>query len=105
MPRSFLRSKSIVAAVLGFALIDLFPRHGPPNFRYTGSDPAHEVWNLGWPMALAIYDPQSGIHLGPFLYVVVPLQVLFILPIAVTVWFNQRRHNPSLHRTATGSGA
>jgi hypothetical protein len=44
---------------------DSFPRHGPPDFRYTGSDPNFPVWNLGWPMALLIYDSRSGFHDGP----------------------------------------
>jgi len=83
--------------VFACAVIDLLPRHGPPDFRYTGSDPAHEVWNLGWPVALAIYDSQSGLHLGPFVYVVVPVQALLVSLIAVVLIF-RNRHIKALQR-------
>lgn len=42
--------------MLLFGIIDFFPWHGPPAFRYTGSDPSHHVWNLGWPIPWIIYD-------------------------------------------------
>jgi len=45
-----------VALVIVFAVVDFFPIHGPPFFRYTGADPKHHVWNLGWPIAWSIYD-------------------------------------------------
>jgi hypothetical protein len=81
-----------VALVIACVVIDLFPRHGPPDFRYTGADPAHEVWNLGWPQALAIYDSQSGIHPGPALYVVVPAQAVLASLIAVFLVLRSRRY-------------
>ena len=70
--------RTAVMFVIACVVVDLFPRYGPPYFRYTGSDPAHEVWNLGWPVGLIIYDSRSGIHLGPFLYVVVPFQAVLL---------------------------
>lgn len=90
--------------VIACLVADLLPRHGAPDFRYTGSDPAHEVWNLGWPVALAIVDSQSGIHFGPFLYVVVPVQVVFALIIVAILLF-QRRHNKALQATAAAPSA
>lgn len=42
-----------------FAVIDAFPVYGPPFFRYTGSDPKHLVWNLGWPLPWVIYDAYN----------------------------------------------
>jgi len=81
------------------ALVDLFPRHGAPWFRYTGSDPAVEVWNLGWPLVLLIFDPRSGLHIGPFFYVVVPFQLVVISVIGVVFAF-WTRHNKALQATA-----
>lgn len=73
-------------------VLDLFPRFGPPDFRYTGSDPAFHVWNLGWPLALAIYDARSGLHIGPF-PAFVPVLQFFLLAIVAGIVFllrNQR---------------
>jgi hypothetical protein len=42
-----------------FVVIDAFPMHGPPAFRYTGSDPKHLVWNFGWPIPWVIYDAYN----------------------------------------------
>lgn len=60
--------------------VNLFPAYGPPNFRYTGSDPSVHVWNLGWPLATAIYDPRSGFHYAPeaFFLVAYEIMVLFV---------------------------
>ena len=79
--------RAAVVFVIACVVIDLFPRYGSPYFRYTGSDPAHEVWNIGWPMALAIYDWRSGIQLGPFLYLVVPFQAVLVLLFGVVLLF------------------
>ncbi len=71
------RSKVVVASYVFACLVfDLFPRFGPPNFRYTGSDSTVPVWNLGWPHALAIYDARSGLHISPSVYFVPPAQLL-----------------------------
>jgi hypothetical protein len=32
------------------------------------------VWNLGWPLATAIYDSRRGLHVGPMAYVAALLQ-------------------------------
>jgi hypothetical protein len=63
-----------VAFVVICAVLDIFPRHGPPYFRFTGSDPAQQVWNIGWPIALGIYAPGSGLHLSPFFFAVLCVQ-------------------------------
>jgi hypothetical protein len=89
-----------IGCLIAFAVMDLFPRHGAPDFRYTGSDPAYHVWNLGWPLALAIYDSRSGIHIGPFLYVVVPVQAVVVSLIAAAAFVFRKRHNPALQTTA-----
>ena len=59
----------IVLAVI-FAVLVLMPHWGAPHFRYTGSDPEHNVWNLGWPLATCIYDSAHSPHqfFGPFAY-------------------------------------
>lgn len=46
-------------------LHNVFPWFGPPQFRYTGSDPERSVWNFGWPLATAIHDAQFGFHFAP----------------------------------------
>ena len=56
--------------LLVFAVLDVWPQWDRTSFRYTGSDPEREVWNLGWPLPLAIYD--RGLWIGPFAYVVLP---------------------------------
>ena len=63
---------AVAVFVLTCLIVDVFPHHGVPHFRDTGSDPAYPVWNLGWPLALFIYDPGNGLHVGPFAYVVLP---------------------------------
>lgn len=75
----------VVAFVAVCLAIDLLPRYGPPEFRYTGSDPTTMVWNLGWPLALAIYDPRSGLHMGPCVYLVPPAQLLILVVARVLV--------------------
>ncbi len=91
-----------VAFVLACLVVDFLPHHGVPHFRYTGSDPAYQVWNLGWPLALFIYNPRSGIHVGPFAYVVLPLQ-LFVAAVILGVMALRRLHKPPMQRTATAS--
>jgi len=60
----------LVALFVAACLVaDLFPWRGPPDFRYTGSDPTISVWNLGWPLATAIYDSRNGFHVGPWAYI------------------------------------
>ena len=72
-------SKAAVAVyALGCLVLDFYPHHGPPFFRYTGCDPACEVWNLGYPFALMIYDPDNGLNVGPFAYAVIPLQLSLV---------------------------
>ena len=85
------RTKVAVASYLLVCLtLDFFPRLGPPEFRYTGSDPTILVWNLGWPQALSIYDPRSGLHVGPSVYLVPPAQLIILLAamalVAVVRW-------------------
>lgn len=86
-----LRSRKLIGVFLLFCLLDLIPRSGGPYFRYTDSDPEFKVWNLGWPVPLAIFDPRSGIHIGPFVYVIIPLQLLLIFLLAVIVLICERR--------------
>ncbi len=75
---------------------DLFPTFGPPHFRYTGSDPAVHVWNLGWPVATAIYDSRSGIHVEPFAIMLVGgVQVGLLALIAAAAFFRKPRPSAS----------
>ena len=79
------------AFVLICLAVDLCPHRGPPHFRYTGSDPAHEVCNIGRPLALFIFDTSNRLHVGPFAYLMVPFQ-LCLLAFAVAVVTAFRRH-------------
>lgn len=69
--------------------IDLCPTHGPPHFRYNGSDPSHEVWNIGWPLALFIWDDRFGLLTSPFSVIMIGGQVLVFLfvfiPLAIVL--------------------
>lgn len=79
------RTKVAVASyVLACLALDFLPRFGPPEFRYTGSDPTVPVRDLGWPLALTIYDARSGLHIGPSVYLVPPAQFL-VLPAAMSL--------------------
>jgi hypothetical protein len=93
-----LRSRKLIEVFLLFCLLDLIPRSGGPYFRYTGSDPEFKVWNLGSPLPLAIFDPRSGIHIGPFVDVIIPVQLLLIFSLAVIVLICE-------HRQATATAA
>jgi hypothetical protein len=88
-----------IGCLIAFVVVDLFPWHGPPFFRYTGSDPGYAVWNLGWPLALANYDPRSGVHIGPSFWFVVSFQAV-VLSLAAVVFLFRRRHNLALQATA-----
>ena len=72
-------------------VIDFYPRFAPPDFRYTGSDSSAEVLNLGWPMALTIYDPRSGWHAGPLALLVVGHQLFMLFAAVSVVVFNKMR--------------
>ncbi len=64
MPR--LRSKRFYylgILILIFAVIDFFPWHWHPFFKYPGSDPRHYVWNIGFPISWFIYDDKAPPHL------------------------------------------
>jgi hypothetical protein len=92
--------KLVAAAFVMVCLgVNFLPHHGPPHFRYTGSDPAREVWNLGWPLALFIYDPPTGFQVGPFAYVVLPFQMFVFAAVRVVVLALRRLHNPPIQRT------
>ncbi len=62
----FIRSKAYVYFLAGliliFSVIDFFPRHGRPFFKYQGSDPRHYVWNVGFPISWYIYDEKTPPH-------------------------------------------
>jgi hypothetical protein len=80
-----MRFRAVGILLIGACLlVDFFPRFGPPDFRYTGSDPATHVWNLGWPLATAIYDQRSGMHVGPLAYVLVPIEIVVLAAAAIT---------------------
>lgn len=65
--------------------VDFFPSFGPPHFRYTGSDPATQVWNLGWPLVTAIYDKRSGLHVGPVGGVLFAIQAIGLAALTAVV--------------------
>ena len=49
----------LIVLLAVFLPMDFLPLRSKPFFRYTGSDPERTVWHLGWPMPLAIYDPDA----------------------------------------------
>jgi hypothetical protein len=55
-------------------------------------------------MVLWIFDPRSGLHIGPLFYVVVPFQLLVVSIIGVVFAF-WNRHNQSLQATAARAGS
>ncbi|MCX5688530.1 MAG: hypothetical protein NTV94_01835 [Planctomycetota bacterium] len=64
---TWVRSKVIGAVFVVLCLLhNVLPWFGPPQFRYTGSDPERSVWNFGWPLATAIHDAQFGFHFAPW---------------------------------------
>jgi hypothetical protein len=76
-------------------VLDVLPRHGPPEFRYTGCDPSVPVWNLGWPIAEFIYDPRFGLQVGPCAFLVIFAQ-FFVFGCGVVIvlaihWFIHKR--------------
>ena len=84
--------KTFIIIALLFLVADFFPNFGRPYFRYTGSDPEHFVWNLGYPMVLFIFDKEHPPYIfhGPFVYGIVPLQ-LSVLSILCMVYLFIRR--------------
>ncbi|QDT51133.1 hypothetical protein Pan258_52160 [Symmachiella dynata] len=85
------RGQKIILLSVGFAilLISVFPTFGPPNFRYTGSDPNRFVWNLGWPLATCIYDADAPpfFFVGPFAAYVCAFAVSAGLVLAYAMMF------------------
>jgi hypothetical protein len=84
-----------IAYIAAGLLIDFLPRHARPDFRYTGSDPANLDWNLGWPLALFIYDPTHGLQVGPFAYPMLAFQsVVFAVGLIVVLAVRRLRNQP-----------
>ena len=93
--RTFVWLRRIMIAVVVICFVmDFLPTHGAPDFRYTGSDPAFDVWNFGWPLALAIYDSRFGIHFSPFLYLLVPFQLIAVAVFWATLALLKRHNHP-----------
>jgi hypothetical protein len=54
------------------------------------------VWNVGWPLSLAIYDERSGIHVGPFGHLVLAaIGVSFAVAPAICLYFTVMRRRQS----------
>jgi hypothetical protein len=81
------------AYIIACIAMDVFPKYGPPTFRYNGSDPEFNVWNLGWPLPNFIYDPRSGFHIGPSAYPVILAQIFSLAAIVLirTVFRSRQR--------------
>ena len=90
------------AYVLCCALVDLFPHFGAPFFRYTGSDPAVHVWNLGWPFALFIFDSRAGLQIGPFVAPVIGIQLVLIGLASALYFTRMNRQNNTSELTSGG---
>jgi hypothetical protein len=104
-PRRVLWFATIGLYFVACLAMDLLPRHGPPDFRYTGSDPAVAVWNLGWPLAEFIYDPRTGLHIGPTAVPLLVLQVVvLVFGVAVALFVGLHRRRSKLNRIYGRSG-
>lgn len=84
----------LVFGVLIFMLAFLIgPNYGPPNFRYTGSDPENHVWNFGWPVSTFILDSNSSsnVIVYPFWFLIVSLALCFVscLYVFLILWNNR----------------
>lgn len=88
-----------IAFVVVCLVVDFVPRHTLPDFRYTGSDPSVPVWNLGWPLALFIYDPKHGFQVGPFAYLMLPFQLGVLVVGLIVLAVVRRLHNQAMQRT------
>ncbi len=75
----------IIFLVILFAIIDFYPTFNVPQFRYTGSDPNHFVWNIGYPEALFIFDNDTSpfIFTGPMFFIALPIQILILIAVYV----------------------
>ncbi|MGB4929496.1 MAG: hypothetical protein WBP43_05975 [Chitinophagales bacterium] len=73
----------IIFLAIIFAIIDFYPEFNVPQFRYTGSDPNHFVWNIGYPLALFIFDNENSpfIFAGPVFFIALPIQILIIMAV------------------------
>jgi len=80
--------------ILIFGVIDFFPWHGHPFFKYPGSDPRHYVWNFGWPLTWTIYDndtPPYWITSPPRVYYFVLTAQGIALPLLLMLFWMLRK--------------
>lgn len=70
---------ALIFYTVGCLLFDFYPKYGPPYFRYTGSDPSRQVWNLGLLGPSFIYDPAIGLLVGPLADVMVGAQLIVLI--------------------------
>ncbi|QDV75694.1 hypothetical protein [Botrimarina mediterranea] len=80
--------------LLLLVIATVWPTWGPPQFRYTGSNPDRPVWNFGYPVSAFIFDEEvlPAWHMGPLTrtwLIVMPIWVVGVLS-ANIVW-NQLR--------------
>jgi len=66
-------------SLLILVVINIFPRFKGPDFRYTGAEPSHHVWNFGWPIGHIIYDENYGIQFSPWPFIVFVVSIEAIL--------------------------
>ena len=105
----FLYFSGVSLLAAAFVAMDFLPTFGRPFFRYTGSDPAHFVWNFGWPFTWFIYDAANPPHLffspvfpGLILVVIVQATIviaLFCLPFLLD-WRGARSRKAAIPVTA-----
>ena len=78
-----------------FIVVDFWPTYGAPFFRYTGSNPDEQVWNLGFPIAWFIYDDNTPPHwftAVPMLnYALLGTQAVILLACAVLPWLFRKK--------------
>src|ERR1044072_2695589 len=79
IPARRFRRALIALPYLAFVVMNFLPIRGKPQFKYEGSGSAEQVWNIGWPVAPAIYDARDGFHFHPTPWFLLPWQVLFLV--------------------------
>ncbi len=80
-------TKAVVYIAIFFLVINAIPTCGAPNFRYTGSSLERSVVNIGFPMALAIYDSEvtPSLQTWPGTFLIPAAQLIAILTLVAAM--------------------
>ena len=96
MPRRKLKrwQAALLFYSIGYLIVFLFPSHGAPHFRYTGSDPDYEVWNFRFPIFTLIFDDRYGFFYGPGIFLAIAFlclsSLMVVVPVVLAYYFFDR---------------